>query len=365
MNSENNFWKNKKVLITGHTGFKGSWLSLWLSQKGAKILGYSLEPENRISLYNQLKIEEKCISHIEDIRNKNTLKRIVIDFQPDIVFHLAAQPLVQESYKNSEDTWSTNVMGTIYLLNSLRKIQKKCVAIIITTDKVYKNNEWLYGYRENDQLGGIDPYSSSKAAVEIAASSWRASFCGNLSHQTPYLKISTARAGNVIGGGDWSRSRIIPDLIYGLNNKEETTIRNPMAERPWQHILEPLSGYLKLAKLIYINHEDPKLQDAFNFGPHLNSNISVRNLVNECQKHWDGTVIESIDNDSPYEAKLLNLSIDKAISILNWFPVWDFKETVKRTILWYKKFLIFKEDPLDLTLKDIEKYESIISNKDL
>ena len=276
-----NFWKDKKVLVTGHTGFKGSWLTLWLNKLGAETTGYALDPEHDKSLFKQLNLQKKCNNKIEDILDKETLEKVILDFSPDVVFHLAAQPLVGLSYTNPSLTWSVNVMGTINVLEALRKIKKKVIAVIITSDKVYKNFEWDYAYREDDKLGGDDPYSGSKAAVEIAVNSWRQSFCGNLSHQSQFLKIASARAGNVIGGGDWVRSRIIPDLIYSLIKEEEVLLRYPLSTRPWQHVLEPLSGYLKLAESIYSQNNND-LESCFNFGPNLESNQTVKSLVKKC-----------------------------------------------------------------------------------
>ena len=246
----NNFWKNKRVLITGHNGFKGSWLSLWLLTMGAKVSGISLPTLYKPSLFDQLAIKDQLDHRILDIREKDKLSAAVKEINPDIVFHLAAQPLVLRSYKYPLETWETNVMGTIFLLEALRSLDKMCSAILITTDKVYRNDEWLFGYREDDPLGGFDPYSSSKAASELAIASWRSSFCGNLSHQNENLLIATARAGNVIGGGDWAKYRIIPDIIRSNINKKELIIRNKKSTRPWQHVFDCLSGYLYLGQLL-------------------------------------------------------------------------------------------------------------------
>ena len=354
------FWKDKKVLVTGHTGFKGSWLSLWLNKLGAQVMGYALEPSTDLSLFNQIKLSEKCINNFNDIRDKQTLEKTIYEFCPDFVFHLAAQPLVGISYENPELTWSTNVMGTIFLLESLKKLNNKCVSIIITTDKVYKNKEWDYAYRENDTLGGNDPYSSSKAAVEIAVRSWRKSFCGELKHQKKYLKLATARAGNVIGGGDWVKSRLIPDLIDSLKNGEKVFLRNPYSTRPWQHVLEPLSGYLKLAKLLFIQDRDKELESSYNFGPNYESNKSVLFLIKKCLTYWDGD-FEILDNTNfPHEAGLLNVSIEKSYQKLKWSPTWDFERTIRKTIFWYKQVILEKSDPLDCCLNDLKSYENDI-----
>lgn len=359
MKINNNFWLGKRVFITGHNGFKGSWLTLWLLQLGAEISGYSLEQESDICLFNQLNLSSSCHNNINDIRDKDTLEKKILDFAPDMVFHLAAQPLVGLSYEKPESTWSINLMGTIYLLESLRKLKKKCVAVVITTDKVYQNNEWDFSYKESDKLGGDDPYSGSKAAVEIAVNSWRKSFCGSFSHQTEFLKIATARAGNVIGGGDWLKSRIIPDLIYGLSAKKEVLIRNSLSTRPWQHVLEPLSGYLLLAKSIYSQDQKKDLETSFNFGPNLESNKNVRTLIQECSKYWSGEIRENHQSNAPHEAGKLNVSIDKAFHKLNWYPRWDFETSVKKTISWYRYILLENKEPLRCCLNDISDFEKV------
>ena len=263
------------------------------------------------------------------------------------------------SYEKPETTWSINLMGTIYLLESLRKLKRKCVAVVITTDKVYQNNEWDFSYKESDKLGGDDPYSGSKAAVEIAVNSWRKSFCGNFPHQTEFLNIVTARAGNVIGGGDWLKSRIIPDLIYGLSSKKEVLIRNPLSTRPWQHVLEPLSGYLLLAKSIYSQDPQKNFETSFNFGPTLESNKNVRTLIQECLKYWSGEIRENHQSNAPHEAGKLNVSIDKAFHKLNWHPRWNFETSVKKTISWYKYFLLENKEPLSCCLNDISDFEKV------
>lgn len=359
-NPDENFWKDKKVLITGHTGFKGSWLSLWLNKLEAKIVGYGLEPDNDQSLFNQLNLQDKCANNIENILDKQKLEKVIFDYSPDIVFHLAAQPLVGYSYENPELTWSVNVMGTIHLLEALRKIKKKVVSIIITTDKVYKNHEWDYAYREDDQLGGNDPYSGSKAAVEIAVNSWRQSFCGDLSYQSKFLKIATARAGNVIGGGDWVKSRIIPDLIYSLINNQKVILRNPLSTRPWQHVLDPLSGYIKLAQIMY-SQDREELESSFNFGPKIESNQNVKSLVEKCSMYWNCKFTESNQDNLPHEAKKLNVSIEKAFHKLNWNPTWDFDKSVEKTILWYKHFLKDGFNPLSCCMSDINDFENMLN----
>ena len=349
-----NFWKNKSVLLTGHNGFKGSWLSLWLLQMGAKVSGISLSPDNQPCLFHQLFIEDQVDQRTLDIREKEKLCSAVKKINPDIVFHLAAQPLVLRSYKDPIETWETNVMGTIFLLEALRSLDKKCSAILITTDKVYRNEEWLYGYRENDPLGGFDPYSSSKAAAELAIASWRSSFCGNLSHQNENLLIASARAGNVIGGGDWSENRIVPDIIRSLQENKKIIIRNPSSTRPWQHVLEPLSGYLLLAEKLTINGIN--FASSFNFGPQLGSNQTVLDLVQKSLIHWPGKYICEDDSQAPHEASMLHLSTDKSFYKLQWQQKWDFSTTVSRTINWYKSVYESKSSALESCLEDLSTY---------
>jgi CDP-glucose 4,6-dehydratase len=244
-------------------------------------------------------------------------------------------------------------MGTIHLLEALRLLDQPCVAVLITTDKVYRNNEWLYGYRENDPLGGHDPYSSSKAAAELAIASWRASYCGDLAHQSPYLRIASARAGNVIGGGDWAADRIVPDAIRALERGEPIGVRNPLATRPWQHVLEPLGGYLLLAERLTTS---PDLADAFNFGPLLEANRGVRELVEEALRHWPGTWVDQSDPASPHEASLLNLVTDRAHHQLGWSPRWSFATTVERTVRWYRRVVEEQAPALDICRQDIAAY---------
>ena len=346
----NNFWRNKKVLITGHTGFKGSWLTLWLKILGSNVSGISLPPADNDNLFNSLELSKEINHIILDIRDRNQLKKNIYEIKPEFIFHLAAQPLVIESYKNPILTWETNVNGTINILESLRSLDNKCSAVFITTDKVYENKEWIYGYRENDKLGGYDPYSSSKAGAEIAINSWRSSFFNSKKNN---INIASARAGNVIGGGDWSRDRIIPDLIRSLSNHNHLEVRNPNSTRPWQHVLEPLLGYLTLAEKM---HNNKGICEAFNFGPNLDSNKSVKELVNESLKTWPGEWTDCSNNENLHEAKLLNLTIEKAANKLGWYPYWDFKETVFRTINWYKKFHTESVSARSCCLTDINDF---------
>ena len=350
------FWEGKKVLITGHTGFKGSWLSLWLKEMGAQIIGISLEPETSPNLFDELELskDSNLVHNLIDINNLIKIKEVFATEEPEIIFHLAAQPLVRKSYRDPIETWQTNVMGSLNILEAIKCSNHKSLLVMITTDKVYQNNEWEFGYRENDPLGGHDPYSSSKAAAELAISSWRSSFCGNLEHQNSNVYISTARSGNVIGGGDWAEDRIVPDFINGIFKKEKLFVRNPESTRPWQHVLEPLSGYIKLAEMMY--SENQKFCSSFNFGPNLSSNKKVCELIREMNRHFDQDCDIQVSETSLHEANLLNLQIEKAYQYLNWFPKWNFEKTIFRTVNWYK--LHYEgESALECCLSDINEYQ--------
>jgi len=321
----------QRVLVTGHSGFKGSWLCEWLLALGAKVTGLGLPPETDPSLFTQLKLADRLDSIFGDIRSADGVRRVIAESQPDFVFHLAAQPLVRRSYREPLTTWHTNVLGSIHVLEALRTLQKPCVAVMVATDKCYENREWLFGYRENDPLGGADPYSASKAASEIAVATWRHSFFRN--HP---VRIASVRAGNVIGGGDWAEDRIVPDCARAWIAGRPLRIRNPRATRPWQHVLEPLSGYLWLAaRLARQEASGSPLESAFNFGPASDSNRSVQELVEEAKKYVPGEWIDGSDPSAPHEAKLLHLSIDKAHALLGWRPVWTFTDGVRETLRWY------------------------------
>jgi len=334
-------YRGKKVLVTGHTGFKGSWLSEWLLALGAEVTGFSLPPPTNPSLFEQLGLGGR-IRHLEgDVRDLDAVVRAIDDVRPDFVFHLAAQSLVRLSYREPVETYATNVMGTVHVLEALRRASRPCVAVAITTDKCYENKEWLHGYREEDPMGGHDPYSSSKGAAELAISAYRRSY---FSAADSPVRLASARAGNVIGGGDWAQDRIIPDCIRSLQRGEAIPVRNKIATRPWQHVLEPLSGYLDLAASIHRANAGgstvwpgvSELCSAFNFGPALTSNRTVADLVIEVLKHWKGKWQDRSDPHALHEAGLLNLATDKAHHLLGWRPAWDFEETVAKTITWYR-----------------------------
>ena len=351
------FWLNKRVFLTGHTGFKGVWLILFLQSLGANVCGYSLAAEPLPNLYRSIKnnFKENLLHFEGNILNKQLLKNVIRNFNPEIVFHLAAQPLVRESFVKPNETWETNLIGTLNLLECLKEIKNKCSIVIVTTDKVYENQEWTYGYRENDPLGGHDPYSASKACTEIMVDSWRKSFCGKASHQTSNLNIATARAGNVVGGGDWAKDRLIPDIVKGIIYKEPIKVRNPNSVRPWQHVLEPLRGYIMLAKKLYQEHENSDFQTSFNFGPNSTSNRTVLDLVNEINKNWECNVDFPQTSDRLHESKRLLLNIEKANAELDWYPYLSFEETISRTISWYKE-VNEGADPYKRCMNDLNYY---------
>jgi CDP-glucose 4,6-dehydratase len=347
----------KSVWLSGHTGFKGSWLAMWLLQLGARVHGFSLEPPTSPSLFEQLDLASQLHHEIGDVRDAAAVASSIRSAAPDFIFHLAAQPLVRASYEQPVDTYATNVMGTVHVLDALRSYERDCSAVFITTDKCYENREWLYAYREEDPLGGYDPYSSSKAAAEIAIAAYRRSFF--TAHP---VKVASARAGNVVGGGDWAVDRIVPDCIRALQSGAAIPLRNKRSTRPWQHVLEPLSGYLALgARLAATSTGDAQqLASAFNFGPALSSNRSVADLVQELLKHWPGEWSDRSDPNAVHEATLLNLATDKAFHLLAWAPVWSFEETIAETVTWYRSAHELGSDRaelLALTRNQIEKYQ--------
>ena len=330
-------YKGKKVFLTGHTGFKGSWMLQTLNLLGAEVMGYALAPQTSNDLYTVIDGDKLCESIIADIREKQLLENKILAFQPDYIFHLAAQPLVRLSYEIPSETYEVNAIGSAYVLDSIRKLEKKCSVVMITTDKVYHNNEWVYPYREIDRLGGFDPYSASKACAELLIDSYRNSFF-NLNDIEKHKKgIAVARAGNVIGGGDWSKDRLIPDIIRSLVENKTIIIRNPRSIRPWQHVMEPIIGYLMLGMKLA---ENPKaFSEAFNFGPNPEDNMSVEDLVKLAINEWgagDYQVEHQIN--APHEAGLLMLDISKVKEKLEWKPSIDSLKSIKLTIEFYKNF---------------------------
>lgn len=325
----------KTVWLSGHTGFKGSWLAQWLLDLGATVYGFALEPHTSPSLFAQLDLEHRLAHEIGDLRDAATVNASIQRAQPDFVFHLAAQAIVRTSFTEPVATYATNVMGTIHVLEALRTLDKPCAAVLVTTDKCYENQEWVHGYREDDKLGGYDPYSSSKGAMEIAIASWRRSF-----FSTHNVRVASGRAGNVIGGGDWATDRIVPDSIRALHLGAPVPVRNKIATRPWQHVLDPLACYLWLGAVLSRPALRPYAADlfasAFNFGPDLNSNRTVAELVNQVLRHWPGTWEDRSDPHAVHEAKLLNLATDKAYHLLGCKPVWGFEQAIEATVSWYR-----------------------------
>lgn len=331
-------YKGKRIFLTGHTGFKGSWLNLWLKSLGAEVYGYALAPNTNPSHFELLGGNKEFRGVFADIRDRENLKQSLRSFNPDIIFHLAAQPLVRESYKNPVATFESNVIGTLNILDCARKLESLKAIVVITTDKVYENKEWIWGYRENDALGGYDPYSASKACAEIVTDSMRNSFFNinefGKSHQ---VLIATARAGNVIGGGDWSEDRLIPDIIKAVCANKSVKIRNPKSTRPWQHVLEPLRGYLMLGEKLLEGKKE--FATAFNFGPNLQDNLRVEEILKITKNLWDKVdYVLECDSNAPHEAGLLMLDVAKAQKLLNWEPVMNSLESIKYTISWYREF---------------------------
>ncbi len=326
-----NCYKNRRVLVTGHTGFKGSWLVLWLQMMGAKVTGISLPPETSPNHWDLLGLDAESF-HI-DIRNESLLRQKMVETNPEIVFHLAAQPLVRQSYQQPLVTWATNVMGTANVLDACRQLEELAAIVVVTTDKCYENKEWVWGYREIDPMGGHDPYSASKGASELVAASYRRSFFNE--HSSPLL--ATARAGNVIGGGDWSKDRLIPDLVRSLAAGKSLEIRSPNATRPWQHVLECLSGYLMLGQQLLEGNKS--CAEAWNFGPDREGNRRVNQVLSALKSDWSAVAWHCIDAPQPHEAQLLHLDSGKAREKLFWRPVWNFDEGVAATAEWYRAWL--------------------------
>ena len=353
-----NIFKNKKVIVTGHTGFKGSWLSIWLYALGAKVFGISKSIPTIPSNFNACNLNNKLIDYRADICNLEDIKKIINEIKPDFIFHLAAQSLVRASYEDPLSTWQTNTLGTVSVLESLKSISNKCISIFITSDKCYENLEWEWGYREIDRIGGIDPYSASKGGAELAISSYSKCFFNEGG-----IKVGIGRAGNVIGGGDWSPYRLVPDCMKSWSKNEQVIIRNPNSTRPWQHVLEPLSGYLLLASKLHLNQE--LRGEAFNFGPPANQNFNVMSVVNEMAKYWDQVKWKTNKNKSFDESGLLKLNCDKALSKISWEPVWNFNETIYHTVNWYKNFYVKEDDSFQLSLKQIKDYTNSAISKGL
>jgi CDP-glucose 4,6-dehydratase len=349
-------YRGKRVLVTGNTGFKGSWLSEWLLSLGADVTGFALAPATSPALFEQLGLSARLRHTLGDVRDLAEVRSVVEESKPDFVFHLAAQPLVRLSYDQPVATYATNVMGTVNVLEAVRQAERPCVVVAITTDKCYENKEWVYSYREEDPMGGYDPYSSSKGAAELVISAYRRSY---FSAPDSLVRVASARAGNVIGGGDWALDRIVPDCVRALQKGELIPVRNKVATRPWQHVLEPLSGYLWLGACLAQPQLSPfnsQLASGFNFGPALSSNRTVADLVQEILKHWPGRWDDKSDPKAVHEAKLLNLATDKAYHFLNWSPVWSFSETIAQTVNWYLRADSAATSIRQLTAGQIQAY---------
>jgi len=346
------FWSGKRVFLTGHTGFKGGWLSLWLSSMGAKVTGYALDSCTNPNLYGALGADKLVhCSHIADIRDLSKLQKAMTAAQPELVIHMAAQPLVRYSYANPVETYATNVMGTVNVLESMRKTDSVRAAVVVTTDKCYENKEWVWGYRENDPMGGHDPYSSSKGCAELVTAAYQKSFFTNSS---PH--IASARAGNVIGGGDWSEDRLLPDAIRAFEASQSLMIRNPMATRPWQHVLEPLSGYLLLAQALY--EKGSSFSGAWNFGPSDEDNRTVKEVIDLLISKWGSGPAWEVENSQQlHEANLLKLDCSKAYAQLNWAPRWGLELAISKIVEWQKAFQA-KKDMREFSLTQINEYMS-------
>ena len=328
------FWKGKRVFLTGHTGFKGGWLSLWLASMGAKVTGYALAPNTNPNLFDVLGIDsliEK--SHIADIRDLVALQKAMLEAKPDVVIHMAAQPLVRYSYVNPVETYATNVMGTVHVLESIRSLDCVRATVVVTTDKCYENKEWTWGYRENEPMGGHDPYSNSKGCAELVTSAYRQSYFPSEKYAQHKVAIASARAGNVIGGGDWSEDRLVPDAIKAFEANQALMIRNPLATRPWQHVLEPLSGYLVLAQALY--QDCAKFDGGWNFGPRDEDARSVQEVINLLIKNWGSAASWTQDqSEQPHEAHSLKLDCSKARQYLNWAPRWSLEQAIEKITQW-------------------------------
>lgn len=349
------------VLVTGHTGFKGSWLSMWLNELGARVVGYSLEPPTDPSLFAALGLESSMKHLVGDVRDARHLAETLRAEKPEIVFHLAAQPLVRLSYREPRETYETNLMGTVNLFEALRAAGTVRAALIITSDKCYENREWVYGYRESDPMGGFDPYSSSKGCAELIVAAYRNSFFPPAALGTAHnTAVASVRAGNVIGGGDWAADRLIPDCVRSLAKKETIIIRSPRATRPWQHVLEPLSGYLWLGARLIESPADHA--SGWNFGPENDDIVTVEEIVKETINTWGSGNYSVQDEGGPHEAKLLKLDISKARTFLGWRPVYSAAAALEKTVSWYREYYDRKK-MIDFTRRQIHDYAAAAAER--
>lgn len=349
------FWKDRKVFLTGHTGFKGSWLSLWLQILGAKTTGYALSPITSPSIFEVAKVAQGMNSIIGDIRDGNALVDCLNVHLPEIVIHLAAQPLVRRSYADPVETYSTNVMGTVNLLEAVRKTPSVRAVVIVTSDKCYENKEWEWGYRETEPMGGLDPYSSSKGCAELIAAAYRASFFNFNNYTNNYVGIATARAGNVIGGGDWAQDRLVPDILSAFQIGQPAIIRFPFSTRPWQHVIEPLYGYMLLAQKLYI--DGPSYSDAWNFGPSEDESCKVQWIADRFAQLWGNGAkwIEATSETNLHEAVKLKLDSSRANHGLGWKPKWSLNQAIEKIVTWQKGY-IAGSDMREMTIRQIEDY---------
>lgn len=345
------FWKGKKVFITGHTGFKGSWLTLWLQDMGAVVKGYALEPNTNPNLFTLAKVSQNMDSEIGNITDLNHISQSMKEFNPEVLIHMAAQPLVRLSYQEPVLTYATNVMGTVNILEAARKCTNLKAIVSVTTDKCYENKEWPWGYRENEAMGGHDPYSSSKGCAELVTTAYRKSFFNS----TNSASLASARAGNVIGGGDWSNDRLIPDILKAFEKNEPVIVRNPMSTRPWQHVLEPLSGYLVLAQHLY--EDGNNVAEGWNFGPKDEDCKPVSWILDRMVNNWgNGASWELDKNNNPHEAGYLKLDCSKAAMRLNWYPKWNLEHTLESIINWHQHY-IAQKNIQEQCLLEIAKYQ--------
>ncbi len=351
----NNVYKDKVVLLTGHTGFKGSWLAIWLNMLGAKVVGYSLDPYSDKGNFVASKLQDKLLADVRgDIRDSKKLNETIQTYQPEIIFHLAAQALVKTAYNDPVETYETNTMGTVYVLEALRHNDCLKTAIMITSDKCYENVEQMWGYKETDRMGGYDPYSASKGAAELIISSYRNSYFNPKDYDKHGKAVACVRAGNVIGGGDWSENRLIPDCIRFIESGQDIEIRNPIATRPWEHVLEPLSGYLRVGEKLL---EDPiTYATSFNFGPHISANKPVLEVVQRLAQYYGkGKVVNASDPNAVHENILLNLDVTKAYVMLNWQAKWGLQDAVEKTVDWYQAALT-SNDMYDFCVQQIQEH---------
>jgi len=351
------FWRGKRILITGHTGFKGTWLSLWLTEMGAEVTGVALAPSSPMNLYDLTKVDSRLRSNIIDVRDLEGLQKVVLTSSPEIVLHLAAQPLVRKSYRDPVETYATNVMGTVHLLETIRHCESAKAVVVVTSDKCYENRGWCWGYREGEAMGGYDPYSSSKGCAELVTAAYRSSYFGPSSSDRGTVGIASARAGNVIGGGDWAEERLVPDILAAFQEGRPAVIRNPQAIRPWQFVLEPLRGYLTLAEGLYKG--DHSLAEAWNFGPNDDDAKPVSAIADEMVRLWgDGASWVADSRQQPHEATYLKLDSSKAKNRLNWRPATCLADTLKMIIDWHR-LLNNGEQAGEITCAQISAYENV------